>query len=77
MFVASLSRDPDAADLVRENAESLMELAKLRKELRLDGAESAAEEALRGLEALAARSPESREIAILLEQARELRRTIH
>lgn len=77
LFVASLSRDPDAADLVRENAESLMELAKLRKELRLDGAASAAEEALRGLEALAARSPESREIAILLEQARELRRTIH
>jgi non-specific serine/threonine protein kinase/serine/threonine-protein kinase len=72
----ALVRDPDAIDLRVDNAQSLMELAKLRKQLQLDGAASAAAEALRVLEGLAARSPESRVIAELLEQAQELWRTI-
>jgi eukaryotic-like serine/threonine-protein kinase len=76
LFVAALSRDPDAVDLERENAESLMELAKLRKELHIEGAASAADEALKIFQAQAARSPDSREIALLLEKAQEVCRTI-
>jgi len=76
LFDTALSRDPDAVDLQMENAQSLMELAKLRKQLHLDGAASAAEEALRVLEGLAAHSPDSRENARALEQAQELCRTI-
>jgi serine/threonine protein kinase len=76
LFEAAMSRDPEAVDLARENGESLMELATLRMQLHIDGAASAAEAALKLFQALAARSPESREIAMLLEKAQELCRTI-
>jgi non-specific serine/threonine protein kinase/serine/threonine-protein kinase len=76
LFVAAMTRDADDRDLGRENAESLMELAKLRNQLHLDGAAGAAEEALRHVEALVAWSPQSRQIADLLEQAQQLNRTI-
>jgi hypothetical protein len=76
LFDAAMSRDSGDSDLARGNAESLMELAKLRKQLHLEGAASAAEEALRGFEGLAERSPQSRQLAIPLEKAQELCRTI-
>ena len=74
LFGIALSRDPDATDLGVENAQSLMELAKLRKQLQIDGAASAAAEALRSFQGLAARSPQSRVLAALLEKAQELSR---
>ncbi len=76
LFDAAMSRDPNAVDLRMENAQSLMELAKLRKQLHLEGAARAAEEALRLLDGLVAHSPDSRENALVREQAQELCRTI-
>jgi serine/threonine protein kinase len=76
LFESAMSRDPDGQDLAQDNATSLMELAKLRKQLHLDGAAAAAEEAVRNLQALAARSPQNREIGVLLEQAQELNQSM-
>jgi len=72
LFASAMSRDPDGPDLAEENANSLMELAKLRKQLHLDGAVDAAAEALRNLQSLAARSPQSRAIGAALERAEAL-----
>jgi hypothetical protein len=76
LFGMALSRDPDDTDLQVGNAQSLMELAKLQKQLQIDGAASAAVEALRVFQDLAARSPQSQVIAALLKEAQELCRTI-
>jgi len=70
------SRDPDAVDLAEENAESLMELAKLRQQLHMDGAEAAAADAVRVLETLVARSPENRRIGAILPRAEDLDRSM-
>jgi serine/threonine protein kinase len=72
LFDAAMSRDPDAGDLAEANADSLIELAKLRKQLRIDGASSAAEEALRNLRRLAARSPQSQVVQASLKHAEEI-----
>ena len=72
LFASAMSRDPDGPDLAEENANSLMELAKLRKQLHLDGAADAAAEALRKLQSLAARSPQSRAVGAALERAEAL-----
>ncbi|MGD0047199.1 MAG: protein kinase [Bryobacteraceae bacterium] len=72
LFESAINRDPDGPDLMRENATSLMELAKLKKQLHIDGARSSAEEAVRDLERLAARSPQSRVIGDLLQEAKDL-----
>jgi eukaryotic-like serine/threonine-protein kinase len=76
LFINALSRDPDASDLGELNAASLMELAKLRKQLHIAGAGTAAAEALRDLESLSARSPQSRQYAAMLEQAKELDKSL-
>jgi non-specific serine/threonine protein kinase/serine/threonine-protein kinase len=76
LFVSAMNRDSAAWDLAAENANSLMELAKLRKQLHLDGAATAAAEAIRNLQDLAARSPQSRVIGDLLAQAEELSKSL-
>jgi tetratricopeptide (TPR) repeat protein len=76
LFESAMSRDPDGQDLAEENAASLMELAKLRKQLHLAGAGAAAEEAVQDLKILAARSPQSHEIAAALQRAEDLRKSI-
>jgi tetratricopeptide (TPR) repeat protein len=76
LFDLAASRDPDAADLAEENGESLMELAKLRKQLHIDGAEAAAAEAVRVLQGVAARSPESRRIGAILQRAEDLHQSM-
>jgi serine/threonine protein kinase len=72
MYDTAMSRDADAMDLAQANADSLMELAKLRQQLHIAGAGSAFEEAVRNLRMLAARSPQSRKIAVSLHEAEEL-----
>jgi eukaryotic-like serine/threonine-protein kinase len=72
LFESAMSRDPEGQDLPEENANSLMELAKLRKQLHLDGAAEAAEQAVRNLQGLAVRSPQSHEIGAALEKAEAL-----
>jgi hypothetical protein len=76
LFELAASRDPDAVDLAEENAESLMELAKLRQQLHMDGAEAAAADAVRVLETLVARSPENRRIGAILPRAEDLDRSM-
>jgi eukaryotic-like serine/threonine-protein kinase len=76
LFERAMSGDPDGQDLAQENATSLMELAKLRKQLHLDGAAAASQDAVRRLQDLAAQSPQSREIGILLEQAEALSKSM-
>jgi serine/threonine protein kinase len=76
LFESAMRRDPDGQDLPEENAASLMELATLRKQLHLDSASDAAEEAVLNLQGLAARSPQSREIGVLLEQAEALNKSM-
>ena len=76
LFASAMSRDPDGQDLAQENAASLMELAKLRKQLHIEGAADAAAEAVRNLQGLAARSPQSREIGVLLEAAESLSKSM-
>jgi non-specific serine/threonine protein kinase/serine/threonine-protein kinase len=76
LFDAAMSRDPGQADLQETNAKSLIELARLRSQLHVAGAATAAEQAVRTLEAMAARSPQSRVIGTLLEQAQGLRQSI-
>jgi eukaryotic-like serine/threonine-protein kinase len=66
LFVSALARDPDSLDLAQENAESLMELAKLASD------KNAAAEALKNLQNLAARVPESREFDVDLQRAQDL-----
>jgi tetratricopeptide (TPR) repeat protein len=75
LFESAMRRDPDGQDLAKENATSLIELAKLRKQLHLDGAADAADQAVWNLQVLATRSPQSREIGDLLEQAEELNKS--
>ena len=53
-----------------------MELAKLRRQLHIGGAEAAAAEAVRVLQGVAARSPESRRIAAILQRAEDLDRSM-
>jgi non-specific serine/threonine protein kinase/serine/threonine-protein kinase len=72
LFESAMSRDPDGQDLPEANAKSLMELAKLRKQLGLGGAGAAAAEAVRRLEILATRSPQSHEIAVAFKRAVDL-----
>jgi hypothetical protein len=76
MFMTAMTRDPEALDLAKSNAESLMELAKLRQQLHIATAAEAAAEAVRDLQSLAARSPQSHEIAVSLERAEELAKPI-
>jgi tetratricopeptide (TPR) repeat protein len=76
LFELAARRDPDAADLAEENGDSLMELAKLRRQLHIGGAEAAAAEAVRVLQGVAARSPESRRIAAILQRAEDLDRSM-
>jgi tetratricopeptide (TPR) repeat protein len=77
LFMSAMTKDPDALDLVQENAESLMELAKIQSQLHMAGAATAAEEALKDLQRLAARSPESHEIAVELQRAQDLLGSLH
>jgi len=49
-----------------------MELAKLRRQLRIDGAETAAAEAVRVLQDRMARAPQSRRIGEILQRAEDL-----
>ena len=76
LFELAASRDPDAVDLAEENAESLMELAKLRQQLHMDGAEAAAADAVRVLRTLVAHSPDSRRIGAILQRAEDLDRSM-
>jgi tetratricopeptide (TPR) repeat protein len=66
LFDSALARDPDSLDLAQENAESLMELAKLAHD------KNAAAQALKDLESLAARVPQSHQIAVILQRAQDL-----
>lgn len=61
MFASSISRYPGGLDL-----------AKLRRQLHIEGAATAAAQAVRDLPSLAARSPQSHEIGAALQRAEEL-----
>jgi hypothetical protein len=76
LFAAAIARDPAGRDLGQFNSMSLMELAKLRRQLHLPGAETAADEAVRELQKLSARYPQSREFSRSLERAEKLSRSM-
>jgi hypothetical protein len=68
LYESAMKTDPDAQGLAKEDAISLMELAKLRSQLHIKGAANAADEAVEVLESLSSRQPENRRIdGVLLE----------
>ena len=76
LFASAIARDPADRDLAQFNSMSLMEVAKLRRQLHIPGAQTAADEALRELQELASRCPQSREISRALERAEKLSRSM-
>jgi tetratricopeptide (TPR) repeat protein len=76
LFAAAIATDPAGRDLGQFNSMSLMELAKLRRQLHLPGAAAAADEALGELQKLSDRYSQSRELKRSLERAEELSRSM-
>jgi eukaryotic-like serine/threonine-protein kinase len=78
LFVASVSQDADSLDLAEANAESLMELASIQRQLgAAEAARAAAAEARTALGSLTERFPQNRTFAVLLKQAQELYKSLH
>jgi eukaryotic-like serine/threonine-protein kinase len=72
LFASAIARDPADRDMAQFNSMSLMELAKLRRQLHIPGAQAAAAEAVADLRKLAVRYPQSREISRTLDRAEKL-----
>lgn len=73
LFVAALAQDADSLDLAEENAESLLELASIQRQLGAsEAARAAAAEARTALRGLMVRFPQNHTFASLLAQAEEL-----
>jgi len=76
LFAAAIATDPAGRDLGQFNSMSLMELAKLRRQLQLPGAAAAADEALGELQKLSGRYSQSCELKRSIERAEEVSRSM-